>query len=233
MKIRILIAEDNENFGLMLFSYLRANNYEVTWAKNGVQAMEEIIENEFDIFIFDVMMPIKDGFELATEIRKKGYLQPLLFLTAKGLKEDKIRGYTNGAVDYLVKPFDPEILLLKIDAILTQLNSIKIYNQNILTFGSFKLDITKRTLSLFNKHKKISPKETELLQIFVTNQNKLVTRVDILLKIWKDDGYFPTQSMNVYITKLRNYLKEDPSFTYNIENIRGTGFVFSIDSIRK
>jgi DNA-binding response OmpR family regulator len=228
MKIKILIAEDNENFGLMLLSYLRTNNYEVTWAKNGVLAMEEITKNRFDLFIFDVMMPIKDGFELATDIRNKGYLQPLLFLTAKGLKEDKIKGYNIGAVDYLVKPFDPEILLLKIDAILTQLNAIKIYKQNILKFGNFEFDITKRTLSLFNQHRKISPKETELLQIFVTNENKVVARVDILLKIWKDDGYFPTQSMNVFITKLRNYLNEDPSFSYTIENIRGTGFVFNV-----
>jgi DNA-binding response OmpR family regulator len=112
------------------------------------------------------------------------------------------------------------------------LNAIKIYKQNILKFGSFEFDITKRTLSLFNQHRKISPKETELLQIFVTNENKLLTRVDILLKIWKDDGYFPTQSMNVYITKLRNYLNEDPSFTYNIENIRGTGFVFNINKLK-
>jgi DNA-binding response OmpR family regulator len=228
MKIKILIAEDNENFGLMLLSYLRTNNYEVTWAKNGVLAMEEITKNRFDLFIFDVMMPIKDGFELATDIRNKGYLQPLLFLTAKGLKEDKIKGYNIGAVDYLVKPFDPEILLLKIDAILTQLNAIKIYKQNILKFGNFEFDITKRTLSLFNQHRKISPKETELLQIFVTNENKVVARVDILLKVWKDDGYFPTQSMNVFITKLRNYLNEDPSFSYTIENIRGTGFVFNV-----
>ena len=108
------------------------------------------------------------------------------------------------------------------------MNAIKIYKQNILKFGSFEFDITKRTLSLFNQHRKISPKETELLQIFVTNENKLVTRVDILLKIWKDDGYFPTQSMNVFITKLRNYLNEDPSFSYTIENIRGTGFVFNV-----
>ena len=193
MKIKILIAEDNENFGLMLLSYLRTNNYEVTWAKNGVLAMEEITKNRFDLFIFDVMMPIKDGFELATDIRNKGYLQPLLFLTAKGLKEDKIKGYNIGAVDYLVKPFDPEILLLKIDAILTQLNAIKIYKQNILKFGNFEFDITKRTLSLFNQHRKISPKETELLQIFVTNENKVVARVDILLKIWKA---FPKKVFN-------------------------------------
>jgi two-component system, OmpR family, response regulator len=229
MKNKILIAEDNENFGLMLSSYLRMNNYEVTWAKNGLQALEETNEKVFDLFIFDVMMPIKDGFDLAIEIRKKGLLQPLLFLTAKGLKEDKIMGYKIGAVDYLVKPFDPEILLLKIDALLTQFNTTKEDNQNILKFGSFELDVTKRTLSLYNQHKKISPKESELLQLFVKNVNKVVTREDALLKIWKDDGYFPTQSMNVFITKLRNYLNEDPNFSFSIESIRGTGFIFTMN----
>ncbi|MFN7912694.1 MAG: response regulator transcription factor [Bacteroidota bacterium] len=229
MKNKILIAEDNENFGLMLYSYLRMNHYEVTWAKNGLQALEETNKNVFDLFIFDVMMPLKDGFELAIEIRKKGHLQPLLFLTAKGIKEDKIKGYTIGAVDYLVKPFDPEILLLKIGALLTQFNTGKEAKQDIFHFGSFELDVNKRTLSLYNKHKKISPKETELLQLFVTNENKVVTREYSLLKIWQNDGYFPTQSMNVFITKLRNYLNEDPNFDCNIESIRGKGFMFTVN----
>ncbi|HEX8577667.1 MAG TPA: response regulator transcription factor [Flavobacterium sp.] len=181
----------------------------------------------FDLFIFDVMMPVMDGFELASEVRKRGFNQPFLFLTAKGMREDKITGFASGALDYLVKPFDPEILILKIKAIFEQLSPVATKN-TIISFGSFRFDTIKRTLTLGTIEKKLSPKERDLLQLLLANKETVLTREEALLKIWKDDGYFSTQSMNVFITKLRNYLQIDPDYEINIESIRGTGFLLSI-----
>jgi len=227
MKKKILIAEDNENFGMMLTSYLKMNHFDIVWAKNGQEALQEIHTTAFDLCIFDVMMPIMDGFELASEVRKRGFSQPFLFLTAKGMREDKITGYSSGAIDYLVKPFDPEILILKIKAIFEQLSPVAV-KDTVISFGSFRFDTFKRILALGSTEKKLSPKERDLLQLLLANKEAVLTREEALLKIWKDDGYFPTQSMNVFITKLRNHLQIDPVYDITIESIRGTGFLLSI-----
>ncbi|HEU4497276.1 MAG TPA: response regulator transcription factor [Flavobacterium sp.] len=227
MKKKILIAEDNDNFGMMLSSYLKMNHFDIVWAKNGQEALKELHAAAFDLCIFDVMMPVMDGFELASEARKRGFSQPFLFLTAKGMREDKITGFSSGAIDYLVKPFDPEILILKIKAIFEQLGPAAAINK-VISFGSFRFDTLKRTLALGTAEKKLSPKECDLLQLLLANRETVLTREEALLKIWKDDGYFPTQSMNVFITKLRSHLQIDPHYDITIESIRGTGFLLSV-----
>jgi DNA-binding response OmpR family regulator len=225
--MNILIAEDNENFGLMLTSYLKLSKYSVTLAKNEQVALKELINEPFDLYIFDVMMPLMDGFELAQKTRELGFKKPIIFLTAKSLKEDKMRGYSVGAIDYLVKPFDPDILLLKIKSITEQFSSSKT-STKLLRFGSFELNIVHRTLVIGESKIKLSPKECELLELLVNSKNELLSREEALLKIWKDDGYFQVQSMNVFITKLRQYLSKDPAFEIKIESIRGSGFILSI-----
>ncbi len=223
-KRKILLAEDDENFGLMLKSFLTLNNYNITWAKNGEEALDIAKNNDFDLYICDVMMPLMDGFHLANELRNLGKKQPLIFLTAKSMKEDKVQGYKAGAVDYLVKPFDPDILSLKIEALFEHYSK-STGEHTELTIGSFKFNTIERTLILADFKKRLSPKESALLQMLIEYKNRLLPREEALLKIWNDDGYFPTQSMNVFITKLRGHLKKDPNYHLEIENIRGSGFI--------
>ena len=225
----ILLAEDNESFGIMLTRFLELNNLKVTWAKNGKEALELLQEEHFDLYIFDVMMPELDGFSLAENSRKLLSDKPLVFLAAKGLKEDQIQGYKLGATDYLVKPFDPDILLLKVNALLKQRVKKDEDIVQSISIGSFTYNLQERSLTTENFKKTLSPKEGELLLLLHENQNNLLKREDALLKIWKDDNYFTTQSMNVFITKLRNYLKNDLHHHIEVENIRGSGYILRVN----
>lgn len=229
MKKRILLADDNINFGMMLQSFLHLNGFEVIWTKNGNEAMNILQTSDFDLCILDVMMPQKDGFTLAEEMKKAGKNAPFIFLTAKGLKEDKIKGFKTGAIDYLVKPFDPEILILKIEALFSQIGEQK-HQPKIIEIGSFQFNAAERSLVLGKDKQKLSPKESELLQLLIERKDKVVPREEALLKIWKDDGYFTTQSMNVFVTKLRSYLSKDPNYKIEIENIRGNGFILRVST---
>ena len=221
---RILLVEDDPNFGTVLKEYLSINNYEVVLAKNGMEGFEKFRKSDFHLCILDVMMPYKDGFTLAQEIREKDKDVPIIFLTAKALKEDVLKGYKVGADDYLNKPFDSEVLLLKIQAIIQRktVESVADSNQFEFEIGSFKLNSKLRCLTHGETQIKLSPKENDLLRLLALHINDLMPREIALTKIWRDDNYFTSRSMDVYIAKLRKYLKLDPKV--EILNIHGEGF---------
>ena len=228
---RILLVEDDPNFGTVLKEYLSINNYEVVLAKNGMEGFEKFKKSDFHLCILDVMMPYKDGFTLAQEIREKDKEIPIIFLTAKSLKEDVLKGYKVGADDYLNKPFDSEVLLLKIQAMIQRktVDSIADSKQFEFEIGSFKLNSRLRFLTHENETQiKLSPKENELLRLLALHVNDLMPREIALTKIWRDDNYFTSRSMDVYIAKLRKYLKLDPKV--EILNIHGEGFRLVINT---
>ena len=222
---KILLVEDDQNFGIILRDYLIINNYDVVHAKNGMEGFEKFKKYDFDICILDVMMPYKDGFTLAKEIKDKNPDVPIIFLTAKSLKDDVLKGYKVGADDYLQKPFDSEVLLMKINAIINR-NARSNVNESTefeFDFGGFHLNSKLRHLSyLDNSPVKLSPKENLLLKMLILYKNDLMPRELALTKIWRDDNYFTSRSMDVYIAKLRKYLKHDESV--EILNIHGEGF---------
>ncbi|MFL2622786.1 MAG: response regulator transcription factor [Candidatus Marisimplicoccus sp.] len=222
---RILLVEDDPNFGRILKDYLTINNYEVSLAVNGIEGFDKFNRSDFDLCILDIMMPFKDGLTLAREIREVNELIPLIFLTAKNLKDDVLKGYKIGADDYLTKPFDSEILLAKIKSILNRKPNVNIEQNDIFEFefGDFNLNSKLRILT----HKKgesfkLSPKENQLLKMLVLNFDDLLPRDIALNKIWRDANYFTSRSMDVYIAKLRKYLDNDPSL--KIINVHGEGF---------
>ena len=228
-KKKILLVEDDNNFGSILRDYLTLHSYETTLAKNGIEGLEKFRKYNYDLCILDVMMPFKDGFSLASDIRAINDEVPLIFLTAKSLKEDVIKGFKIGADDYLIKPFDSEILLFKIKSIFKRKISLKKATDNKVDyiFSSFRYNSKFRELQFKNdKPVTLSPKEGKLLTLLLDNMNDLTTREEALVKIWNDDNYFTSRSMDVYVTKIRKYLSKDPKI--KIENIHGKGFKFSI-----
>ena len=223
---KILLVEDDPNFGTVLKDYLALNDYNVTHAKDGIEGLIIFKNSDYDMCILDVMMPRKDGFSLAQDIRATNKEIPIIFLTAKTLKEDVLKGYAVGADDYLNKPFDSEVLLHKIKAILQRKDSDKTTESEQFEFqiGSFFFNSKLRHLSS-DKDKepnKLSPKESKLLRMLAIHKNDLMPRELALTKIWRDDNYFTSRSMDVYIAKLRKYLKEDENV--EILNIHGEGF---------
>jgi len=222
-KIRVLLAEDDENLGFLLKEYLQAKEYEVDLYKDGEKAFKGFQNNYYDICILDVMMPIKDGFTLAKEIRMSNGTMPILFLTAKSMKEDVIEGFALGADDYMTKPFSIEELLMRLEAILRRTRKDSpMTEQSQFQIGKYIFDATKQTLQLDSDVRKLTTKESELLKYLCINKNSLLDRNFALKTIWVDDSYFNARSMDVYITKLRKYLGDDP--TIEIINVRGKGF---------
>ena len=221
----ILLVEDDLNFGTLLNDFLNLHSYNVVLAKNGIEGLEKFKNSSFDLCILDVMLPFKDGFSLAKDIREIDKDVPLFFLTAKTLKDDVLRGYKIGADDYLTKPFDSEILLFKIKSIFKRKKLVK--NQEIekfeFEFAEFRFNSKLRTLQYkTEKPIKLSPKENQLLKMLLGYVNDLMPRELALVKIWNDDNYFTSRSMDVYIAKIRKYLSKDASI--EIENIHGEGF---------
>jgi two-component system OmpR family response regulator len=222
---KILLVEDDQNFGAILKDYLMLNDFDVTLAKNGMEGFEKFKKDTYDLCILDVMMPYKDGYTLAKEIREKNKEVPIIFLTAKSMKEDVLKGYKVGADDYLNKPFDSEVLLMKIRAIIQRKSSDTKTDVTKFEFqvGNFHLNSKLRFLTFKNQEPiKLSPKENELLKLLVLYENDLMPRELALTKIWRDDNYFTSRSMDVYIAKLRKYLKLDENV--EILNIHGEGF---------
>lgn len=223
---KILLVEDDPNFGTVLKDYLALNDYNVTHAKDGIEGLIMFKNSDYDMCILDVMMPRKDGFSLAQDIRATNKEIPIIFLTAKTLKEDVLKGYAVGADDYLNKPFDSEVLLHKIKAILHRKESDKTTESEQFEFqiGSFFFNSKLRHLSIGKEAEpnKLSPKENKLLRMLAIHKNDLMPRELALTKIWRDDNYFTSRSMDVYIAKLRKYLKEDENV--EILNIHGEGF---------
>jgi two-component system, OmpR family, response regulator len=223
---RILLVEDDPNFGIVLKDYLGLNDYYVTHAKDGIEGLIMFKNNSYDLCILDVMMPRKDGFSLAQDIRATDKEVPIIFLTAKTLKEDVLKGYSVGADDYLNKPFDSEVLLYKIKAILQRKDSDTSSDSEQFEFviGQFFFNSKLRHLSIGEngEPQKLSPKESKLLKMLAIHKNDLMPRELALTKIWRDDNYFTSRSMDVYIAKLRKYLKSDENV--EILNIHGEGF---------
>jgi two-component system OmpR family response regulator len=226
---KILLVEDDPNFGSILNDYLNLHSYSSTLAKNGIEGLEKFKKHSFDLCILDVMMPFKDGFTLAEEIREIDEDIPIVFLTAKSLKDDIIKGFKIGADDYLIKPFDSEILLLKIKSIFKRklIEDSKVESKEQYNFSFFVYNSKFRTLKFKEEEEiNLSPKESKLLQLLLQNTNDLTSREEALVKIWNDDNYFTSRSMDVYVTKIRKYLKKDP--TISIENIHGKGFKLNV-----
>lgn len=223
-KSNILLAEDDSNLGMVLKNYLELNDYEVELCRDGILALAAFRREKFDLCLLDVMMPNMDGFTLAEEIRNVDPEIPLFFLSAKSMKDDIVQGYKLGADDYITKPFDSELLLLKIKAILKRNQELNNKEDEQVEFdlGEFHFNTRLRTLISKKESHTLSPKENELLRMLCEHQNDLLPRDAALKKIWGSDTYFNGRSMDVYIAKLRKYLKEDPEI--EIVNIHGNGF---------
>ena len=221
---KIFMVEDDPNFGAVLKSYLEIHKYEVVWVDDGALAIQEFFKNSFDLCILDVMLPNIDGFEIARRIRSGNENIPLIFLTAKTLKKDILEGFNIGADDYITKPFDSEVLLCKINAILKRNNNLNDDPDllNPCRIGIYEFDYSSRTIKGKDKEQKLSPKEAELLRLLVQSKNNVLARDKALKDVWGDPNYFTTRSMDVYITKLRKYLSKDSRI--EIVNIHGSGF---------
>ncbi len=221
-KQRILLVEDDTNFGNLLRDTLSFNDFEVDLERDGVQGLRAYKQGEYDLCIFDIMMPKKDGLTLATEVKAIDNGQPLIFLTAKGQKEDIIAGYSAGADDYLVKPFDTDVLLYKIQAIIGRNLADVEEEPDEIQIGDLVFKPKIRQLLYKDEVTRLSPKECDLLKLLAGHKNQLLPRSKALLKIWKEDNYFTGRSMDVYVAKLRKYLKVDDNL--RIENVHGEGF---------
>lgn len=222
----IFLVEDDLSFGSVLKSYLEINDFNVDWIDDGKNAISSFKNKKYTICILDVMLPNIDGFTIATEIRKINSDIPILFLTAKNLREDILKGYRVGADDYITKPFDTEVLILKIKAIIKRQQGISHKEEESYIIGNYRFDYKLRTLEFDSTKQKLSPKEAELLRLLCENINELLTRETALLSIWGDDGYFTTRSMDVYLTKLRKLFVFDPKI--EIRNIHGSGFMLEV-----
>ncbi len=227
-KNRIFMVEDDRNFGTVLKSYMEINGFTVTWVMDGKDAMREFRNGEFDICILDVMLPNIDGFSIARDIREMDKSIPLIFLTAKTLKEDILEGFNIGADDYITKPFDSEILILKIKAILNRHSeAMNEAEPREFVVGGVNFDADYRKLTFpDNTVIQLSPKESDLLRMLCVEKNKILPREKALKTIWGDNNYFTTRSMDVYITKLRKYFKKVPGVA--IVNIHGSGYQLRI-----
>jgi DNA-binding response OmpR family regulator len=228
-KPSIFLVEDDLSFGAVLKSYLEISDFDVVWVDDGEKAISQFKKSDFNICILDVMLPHVDGFTIATEIRKLNTDVPILFLTAKNMREDVLNGYRIGADDYITKPFDTEVLILKLRAILKRHSGFQTKESDYYQIGSYLFDYKLRTVIRDENRQKLSPKEAELLKMLCENLNELLPREMALKKIWGDDGYFTSRSMDVYLTKIRKLFCDDPSV--EIRNIHGSGFMLEIKSL--
>jgi DNA-binding response OmpR family regulator len=227
-KAKILLVEDDRNLGTLIHDYLEISEYKVTLARNGQEGLDEFKKGSYSLVLLDVMLPLVDGFSVAEEIRKTDCETPIIFMTAKSLKEDRLRGFKLGADDYITKPFSTEELKLRINAVLrrTQARGNTI-NQNIVfTIGHHTFDYTSHLLISEGSERRLTKRETELLHLLCLNMNKILRRDVALKTIWGEDDYFMGRSMDVYITKLRKMLGTDPGVS--IVNIHNTGFKLNV-----
>ena len=221
-KMRVILSEDDENLGSLLREYLIAKGYDTDLYPDGEAAYKGFQKNQYDLCIFDVMMPKKDGFSLAKDVRMINSEIPIIFLTAKNMKEDVIEGFRIGADDYMTKQFSMEELIFRIEAILRRTMGEADNTQVVFKLGRFTFDARKQTLSDANDSTKLTTKESELLRLLCVNANKVLERNYALKTIWVDDNYFNARSMDVYITKLRKHLKDEEGI--EIINIHGKGY---------
>jgi DNA-binding response OmpR family regulator len=223
-KLKVFMVEDDRNFGAVMKSYLNIHDYEVEWVDDGGRAMDVYESSSFDICILDVMLPHVDGFTIASAIRKKDENIPIIFLTAKTLKKDILEGFRLGADDYITKPFDSEILLMKIKSILKRnKNARSSAQQDLFRIGKFIFNSATRIIRSDEHEYRLSPKESELLKLLCIYENEVLPREEALTSIWGEESYFTTRSMDVFMSKLRKYLKDDPSV--EIETVHGSGYM--------
>jgi two-component system, OmpR family, response regulator len=229
MKTKILLVEDDINLGDVLRDYLELQGYEVVRAMDGVEGLENFKLQAFDLLILDVMLPRKDGFTLASEIRQLNQQVPVIFLTARGQTEDRVTGFKTGCDDYITKPFSSEELELRMGAILKRCRTMESIGQpiplnhgSVFALGKYTFDSMNHELRIDDKRIGLTTKEVELLRVLYSHKNQLITREKTLKTVWGSDNYFIGRSMDVFITKLRKYLKDDPDIS--IVNVHGTGF---------
>jgi DNA-binding response OmpR family regulator len=225
-KKSLFFVEDDLSFGAVLKSYLEICNFSVTWIDDGKHAFSAFREGTFDLCLLDVMLPHVDGFSIGRDIRAVNPRIPIIYLTAKSLKEDIITGYRLGADDYIVKPFDTDVLLYKIAVVLRRSEGAANPEDQLIQIGNYIFDPKLREIKLNGVKQLLSPKESALLILLCEYKNELLAREIALKRIWGDDGYFTTRSMDVFITRLRKYLRDDP--TIEIRNIHGSGFIMTL-----
>jgi len=228
---RILLVEDDPNLSMVVLDYLEMMNFSVTSCKDGVEGLQEFKRNKYHLVILDVMMPRKDGFSVAEDIRASDQKTPIIFLTAKNLKEDRIRGFQVGCDDYLSKPFSTEELILRIRAVLKRCYSknydVDLLKLEVFSIGKYVFDPANMILKLGKEEHTLTRKEASLLQLLCSFQDKLLPRDTAMKIIWGEDGYFVGRSMDVFISRLRKYFKSDPAIT--ISNVHGVGFKFEVN----
>lgn len=221
---KLLLTEDDPNLGNLLQEYLTVEGFEVTLARNWEEALQATLRQQYELYLFDVMMPIKDGFSLAEQIRKTDKTTPLIFITAKSLKLDKLKGYKVGADDFVTKPFDEDELVWKIKALLRRKEIIS--EIDTVTIGTYTFDRKNQQLICDDYCKRITGRESEILDFLIQNQNIVLKREDLLIAVWGKNDYFLGRSLDVFISKIRKYLQLDKEIS--IENVFGVGFVFNV-----
>ncbi|MBN8788995.1 MAG: response regulator transcription factor [Terrimonas sp.] len=224
-KARVLLAEDDLSLGYVIKDNLEQEGYRVMLCPDGEDALQSFLKEEFDICLLDVMMPSKDGFSVAKKIRQKSDVVPILFLTAKSMEEDRLKGFATGADDYITKPFSMKELLMRMDVFLRRTK--KLHSDNVQEFKIGKLRFLYTDLKISNgtEESNLTQKEADLLKFFCEHRNHILKREEVLLNVWGKDDYFLGRSMDVFITKLRKHFKADPEV--NIETIHGVGFRFN------
>jgi DNA-binding response OmpR family regulator len=219
---KILLVEDDPSLGFVIKDNLTLKGYDVTLCKDGEEGEQSFLDNAYNLCVFDVMLPKMDGFSLARSVRKKSATVPILFLTAKSMIDDKLEGFGTGADDYITKPFSLEELLCRIEVFLRRAPLISHVEQKIVFLGQYEFDFSNLTLKTRSAEKTLTQKEAEVLKLLYQNRERVLKREEILKQVWGDDDYFMGRSMDVFISKLRKYLKEDPSV--QIVNYHGVGF---------
>ncbi|MBL0340086.1 MAG: response regulator transcription factor [Bacteroidetes bacterium] len=228
-KFKILLAEDDPNLGVLLVDLLETEGFNVVLAKDGALALIAFKNHQFNLCLLDVMLPKTDGFAVAKSIRMEDKKVPVIFITAKSLKEDKLIGYGLGADDYITKPFDEEELLWKIKAVIRRMSDSNGTDKTkIITLGKYQFDCTNQSLHINGKTKRITERECDILNYLSDHRNVVLKREEILKDLWGENDYFLGRSLDVFITKIRKYLKEDPNLS--IENVFGVGFIFNVPS---
>jgi DNA-binding response OmpR family regulator len=228
---KILLVEDDPNLGMLLQDYLQLKGkFEVVLCKDGEEGLRTFTKQSFDLLILDVMMPKKDGFTLGKEVRRINEKVPIIFATAKGMIEDKTQAFNLGGDDYITKPFRIEELLLRINALLKRVNNSEKSEeekQSHFKVGRYEFDYTNQMISIGGAHQKLSTKEAELLRLLCLRKNEVLTREEALLNIWHDDNYFNGRSMDVFLSKIRKYLRDDTNV--EIINVHGRGYKLLIN----
>lgn len=228
-KLKLFLCEDDENLGMLLREYLQAKGFDTDLFPDGEAGYKGFVKEKYDLCVLDVMMPKKDGITLVKEIRAINSEIPIIFLTAKNMKEDILEGFKAGADDYITKPFSMEELVLRIEAIIRRVRGKKVKEQQVYNFGNLKFDTQKQILTIADQETKLTTKESELLALLCAHANQILERNHALKQIWVDDNYFNARSMDVYITKLRKLLKADPEI--EIINIHGKGYKLIVPAV--